>query len=84
MNFNNILFIFFLNPIIHFKGKLITIHGQKLPPPPRKVVIERLAPLPNKPQSVLIERWLPYTQTKRKVIFQGNKFVKITNLYNFC
>jgi hypothetical protein len=33
--------------------------------------IERLAPLPNKPQSVLIERWLPYTQSKRRVIFQG-------------
>lgn len=51
--------------------KLITIYGQRLPPPPRKVVIERLAPLPNKPQSVLIERWLPYTQSKRRVIFQG-------------
>jgi hypothetical protein len=50
--------------------KVITISGKRLPPPPRKVIIERLAPLPSKPQSVLIERWLPYAQTKRRVIFQ--------------
>lgn len=40
-----------------------------MPPPPRKVIIERLAPMPNKPQSIIIERWLPYRQVKRKVIF---------------
>lgn len=51
--------------------KLITISGRHLPPPPRKVVIERLAPLPSKPQSVIIERWLPYNdKLKRRVIFQ--------------
>jgi hypothetical protein len=50
--------------------KVITISGKRLPPPPRKVVIERLAPLPSKPQSVIIERWLPYPETKRRVIFQ--------------
>ena len=49
--------------------KVITISGKKLPPPPRKVVIERLAPLPSKPQSVIIERWLPYADVKRRVIF---------------
>ena len=52
--------------------KVITISGKRLPPPPRKVVIERLAPIPRKPQSVLIERWLPYRQSKRRVIFQKN------------
>jgi hypothetical protein len=52
--------------------KVITISGKRLPPPPRKVVIERLAPMPNKPQSALIERWLPYTPQKRKVVFQKN------------
>lgn len=51
--------------------KLITISGKRLPPPPRKVVIERLAQLPAKPQSVLIERWLPYCDVKRRVIFQA-------------
>lgn len=51
--------------------KVITIGGKRIPPPPRKVVIERLPALPCKPQSVLIERWLPYAQQKRRVIFQG-------------
>ena len=51
--------------------KLITISGKRLPPPPRKVVIERLAPLPAKPQTVLIERWLPFAVPKRRVIFQA-------------
>lgn len=36
--------------------KVITISGKRLPPPPRKVIIERLAPLPAKPQNVIIER----------------------------
>ncbi len=40
-----------------------------MPPPPRKVIIERFAPLPNKPQPVIIERWLPYAPIKRKVYF---------------
>ena len=43
--------------------------GKKIPPPPRKVIIERLPQLPPKPQSIIIERWLPYKQLKRKVIF---------------
>ncbi len=51
--------------------KLITISGKRLPPAPRKVVIERFAELPAKPQSVLIERWLPYSEVKRRVLFQA-------------
>lgn len=50
--------------------KIIRISGKRLPAPPRKVVIERLAPLPSKPQSILVERWLPYNEVKRRVIFQ--------------
>lgn len=51
--------------------KRITISGKRNPPPPRKVVIERLAPLPPKPQNVIVERWLPYnTHQKRRVVFQ--------------
>jgi hypothetical protein len=57
------------NPPEQVGRKVITISGKKLPPPPRKVVIERLAPLPSKPQSVIIERWLPYAQSKRRVIY---------------
>jgi hypothetical protein len=49
--------------------KVITISGMQLPPPPRKVVIERLAPMPVKPQGVLVERWLPFAEQKRRVIF---------------
>ncbi len=48
---------------------MITISGKRVPPPPRKVIIERLAPIPPKPQSVIIERWLPYSQVKRRVVF---------------
>jgi len=53
--------------------KLITISGKRLPPPPRKVIIERLAPLPSKPQAIMVERWLPYSERKRRVIFQKNQ-----------
>lgn len=56
--------------------KRITISGKRLPPPPRKVVIERLAPLPAKPQNVIIERWLPYAESKRRVIFNRAAEVK--------
>ena len=49
--------------------KIITISGKRLPPPPRKVVIERFAAIPSKPQNVIIERWLPYGEVKRRVIF---------------
>ena len=51
--------------------KLITISGKRLPPPPRKVVIERFASLPAKPQNILVERWLPYTSVKRRVIYRA-------------
>jgi hypothetical protein len=34
--------------------KFITISGKRIPPPPRKVVIERLPQLPAKPQAVFI------------------------------
>ena len=50
--------------------KIVTISGKKVPPPPRKVIIERLPSIPSKPQSIIIERWLPYREQKRRVIFQ--------------
>ena len=47
------------------------LNMKQLPPPPRKVVIERLPPLPSKPQPLIVERWLPYRPScKRRVIFQ--------------
>jgi len=56
--------------------KRITISGKRNPPPPRKVVIERLAPLPSKPQNVIVERWLPYSEVKRRVVFNRAAEVK--------
>ena len=74
----------------HIGRKVITISGKNLPPPPRKVIIERLAPLPSKPQSCVIERWLPYKQQTRRVILQKNPekdpFVskpKVFYIFNF-
>jgi hypothetical protein len=50
--------------------KRIIISGKRNPPPPRKVVIERLPALPPKPQNVIVERWLPYAEGgKRRVVF---------------
>jgi hypothetical protein len=50
--------------------KIITISGKQCPPPPRKVIIERLPQIPPKPPNILIERWLPYRRVKRRVIYQ--------------
>lgn len=44
-----------------------------MPPPPRRVIIERLPNLPAPPPSLLIERWLPYPKQKRKVVFKKEK-----------
>ncbi|RNA32766.1 hypothetical protein BpHYR1_046786 [Brachionus plicatilis] len=66
-------------PPKQIEKKVITISGKKLPPTPRKVVIERLPETPPKPQSILIERWLPYSRQKRKVVIQhsdGNKILE--------
>ena len=55
-------------PPIPPSEKSITIPGELLPPPARKVVIERLPELPDKPQDVHIERWLPFKDIKRQII----------------
>jgi len=54
-------------------GKQITIPGKTIPPPARKVIIERLPPTPAKPQQVFVERWLPYGQQTQRVVFQACK-----------
>jgi len=51
--------------------KVVKIRGKRLPPPPRKVIIERLPPVPKKPQSLIVERWLSYNKAKRRVIFKN-------------
>jgi hypothetical protein len=53
--------------------KYITVPGPQLPPPPRKLIVERMHKLPPKPRAILIERWLPYKKPRRRVIFEKNK-----------
>ena len=48
----------------------ITIPGKVVPPPPRKVIVERLPQIPAKPQDIIIERWLAYQRRTRNVHFQ--------------
>ena len=50
--------------------KHITIPGKVIPPPPRQVITERLAPQPAKPVDILLERWLGYQRRTRNVVFQ--------------
>ena len=50
--------------------KNIVIPGRVLPPPPRQVITERLAPQPAGPQDIIIERWLGYARRTRNVNFQ--------------
>jgi len=50
--------------------KTVTVPGVRLAPPPRRVIIERLAPQPPEAQPVTVERWLPYDKRERKVILE--------------
>ena len=47
----------------------IVIPGKVIPPPPRKVIVERLPQLPPKPQDIIVERWLGYQRRVRNVRF---------------
>lgn len=49
--------------------KHIRLAGKVLPPPPRKVIVEKLPEMPPKPQDIVIERWLGYKRRTRNVIF---------------
>ena len=46
------------------------IPGKVLPPPPRKIITERLPSLPQPPQDIIVERWLEYGPRTRRVLFQ--------------
>jgi hypothetical protein len=52
--------------------QVVEIDGAPVPPPARRVVIEKLSNLPPKPQNILIEKWLPYKPQRRRVVFQGS------------
>ena len=47
----------------------IVIPGKVIPPPPRKVIVERLPHIPPKPQDIIVERWLGYQRRVRNVKF---------------
>jgi hypothetical protein len=47
----------------------IVIPGKVIPPPPRKVIVERLPQIPPKPQDIIVERWLGYQRRTRNVNF---------------
>ena len=47
----------------------IVIPGKVIPPPPRKVIVERLPQMPAKPQDIIVERWLGYQRRTRNVNF---------------
>ena len=49
--------------------KNIIIPGRVIPPPPRKVIVEKLPQMPAKPQDIIIERWLGYARRTRNVNF---------------
>ena len=50
--------------------KVVVIPGRVHPPPPRKVVVERLPKLPAPPADVIIERWLGYAKRTRRIKFE--------------
>lgn len=47
-------------------SKSIKVKGRRLPPPPRRVIIEKLPEDLSKQKSIMIERWLPYPDQTRK------------------
>jgi hypothetical protein len=49
--------------------QVVEVDGDAIPPPARRVVVEKLSNLPAKPQNVIIEKWLPYQKQKRRVVF---------------
>jgi len=51
-------------------GRTVCVPGKVVPPPARKVVVERLPPIPSKPQQIFIERWLPYGQQTQKIVYK--------------
>jgi hypothetical protein len=46
------------------------VEGTPVPPPARKVILEKLPDQPPKPQNILIEKWLPYKQRSRRVVYE--------------
>jgi hypothetical protein len=50
--------------------QVVEVEGAPVPPPARRVVVEKFPDQPTKPQNILIEKWLPYPPQRRRVVFQ--------------
>jgi hypothetical protein len=62
------------------ESKNIYLPGKILDPPPRRVIIEKLAKQPDEIQGITVERWLPYEEQKRRVIFNDAQPVQPINV----
>lgn len=54
----------------------IIIPGKRLDPPPRRVIVEKLAKEPDEIKGITVERWLPYERQQRRVVFNRAPEVK--------
>lgn len=54
---------------------IVKIPGKRLPPPPRKVIIEIVPEIPDGPPPILLERWLTPKPVKRRVIFERSPVI---------
>ena len=54
-------------------AKEIILPGKQLDPPPRRVIVEKLAKQPDEIRGTTVERWLPYDQQQRCVVFNKGK-----------
>ena len=55
------------------KSKSVTIKGQPIEPPARRVIIEKLPAQPPKPAIVQVDRWLAPPPKKLKIIVNKPK-----------
>lgn len=61
---------------------IVKIPGKRLPPPPRKVIIEIVPEIPEGPPPILLERWLTPKPVKRRVIFERSPVIPAQVLNN--
>ena len=52
--------------------EVITLPGRVIEPPPRQVIIERMAQAAALPGDVVIERWLAHGQQRRRVVYDAH------------
>jgi hypothetical protein len=53
-----------------------------VPPPARKIVLEKMPDQPPKPQNILIEKWLPYKPRARRVVYERSEAPPPPNPHN--